>query len=102
MASFDALGSDGLDPGAVDPAVRRFYERTSEYRLSVAAEWSRSFRVFGWALAALFQQAPRSAQRAAVGAVDERGHDELGVGPRGPSHRPGALHRVGSAQPDLG
>ncbi len=56
MHSFDALGSDELDPDAVAPSVRRFYERTSEYRIDVWSQWSEPFRPFGWALAALFSR----------------------------------------------
>ncbi|MFB6136349.1 MAG: hypothetical protein ABEJ04_06285 [Halobacteriaceae archaeon] len=40
----------GFDPGAVDPEVRRFYERTREYEMRYAVHWHRPFRA-GAALA---------------------------------------------------
>ena len=56
MPSFDALRSEELDPDAVDPSIRHFYERTSEYRLDVWSQWSGAFRPFGWAVATLFSK----------------------------------------------
>jgi hypothetical protein len=40
-----------FDPGRVDDRVRRFYERTSEYEMTLLARWHRPFRA-GAALAA--------------------------------------------------
>ncbi len=54
MANFEALRSTEFDPDAVGPAVRRFYERTSEYELEVDARWMESFRPVGWAVATAF------------------------------------------------
>lgn len=51
MDDLDAFARDDFDTGAVSPAVRAFYERTSEFRMSVAADWHRPFRT-GAAVAA--------------------------------------------------
>lgn len=51
MDDLDAFAREDFDTSRVAPAVRRFYERTSEYRLTVGAEWHRPFRA-GAALAA--------------------------------------------------
>ncbi|WP_323674565.1 hypothetical protein [Halorubellus sp. PRR65] len=51
MDDLDAFAREDLDTSRVAPAVRRFYERTSEYRMTVAAAWHRPFRT-GAALAA--------------------------------------------------
>jgi hypothetical protein len=40
----------------IDPAVVRFYEKTSDYDFDVWSEWSGSFRPFGGALGALFSR----------------------------------------------
>ncbi|WP_435359689.1 hypothetical protein [Haloarchaeobius sp. DFWS5] len=37
-----------FDPDAVAPAVRHFYERTSEYDATLTAEWHRPFRTGAW------------------------------------------------------
>lgn len=50
MDDFDALARPGFDPARVDPEVRRFYERTSEYGLRYRVRWERGFRL-GAALA---------------------------------------------------
>ncbi len=39
LASLDALVGPDFDPAAVDPAVRRFYEHTSRYKLDIVPEW---------------------------------------------------------------
>ena len=39
VASLDALAGPDLDPAAVDPRVRRFYERTTDYTLDIVPEW---------------------------------------------------------------
>nr|WP_240147456.1 hypothetical protein [Halorussus sp. JP-T4] len=50
MDDMDAYAGPEFDPEAVAPAVRDFYERTADYRLSYAVRWHRPFR-FGAALA---------------------------------------------------
>lgn len=50
------LGSAQLDPGAIHPMVRDFYERTSGYELEAWGEWSGAFRPFGRILALLFSR----------------------------------------------
>lgn len=39
VASLDDLAGPDLDPAAVDPRVRDFYERTTRYRLDIVPEW---------------------------------------------------------------
>jgi hypothetical protein len=39
VASLDDLAGPDLDPGDVDPRVRRFYERTTAYILDIVPEW---------------------------------------------------------------
>ncbi|MFC7213799.1 hypothetical protein ACFQO4_06855 [Saliphagus sp. GCM10025334] len=39
---------DAFDPGDVHPAVRRFYERTSDYDLTYETRWHRGFRLGAW------------------------------------------------------
>lgn len=51
MDSLDAYARPDFDPGAVHPAVRRFYERTADYRMTYRVRWERGFRL-GAALAA--------------------------------------------------
>ena len=51
MDDLDAFAREDFDTSRVAPAVVRFYERTSEYRMAVGAEWHRPFRV-GAAVAA--------------------------------------------------
>lgn len=53
MDDFDALARPDFDPERVDPAVRRFYERTSEYDLQYRVRWERGFRL-GAAVATRF------------------------------------------------
>lgn len=48
MDDMAAFAHDGFDPHCVDPDVRAFYERTSEYELSLTAEWHRPFRTGAW------------------------------------------------------
>lgn len=38
LADFDALAGPQFDPAAVDSEIRRFYERTTDYRLEVSPE----------------------------------------------------------------
>jgi len=40
LADLDALAAPGFDPTAVAPAVRRFYEETSGYRMDLWPSWS--------------------------------------------------------------
>ncbi|NHN41998.1 hypothetical protein G9C85_10205 [Halorubellus sp. JP-L1] len=51
MDDLDAYAREEFDTTQVAAGVRRFYERTSEYRTTVGAEWHRPFRT-GAALAA--------------------------------------------------
>ena len=39
IASLDELAGPELDPGAVDPRVREFYEHTTRYTLDIVPEW---------------------------------------------------------------
>lgn len=39
VASLDALAGPDLDPAAVDPRVRDFYEHTTRYQLDIVPEW---------------------------------------------------------------
>ena len=39
VASLDELAGPDLDPGAVDPGVREFYEHTTRFRLDIVPEW---------------------------------------------------------------
>jgi hypothetical protein len=39
VASLDDLAGPDLDPAAVDPLVREFYERTSRFSLDIVPEW---------------------------------------------------------------
>lgn len=41
MASVDEYAWSGFDPAAVAPSVRRFYERSGDYRLAVEPNWAR-------------------------------------------------------------
>jgi hypothetical protein len=56
MRSFDSLAGSTIDPRAVAPAVKEFYERTSEYELDAWAEWHGLFKPFGTALAVIFSR----------------------------------------------
>jgi|GEM_PF-424513 hypothetical protein len=56
MDDFDAFARDDFDTTRVAPAVRAFYERTSEYRMGVTADWHRPFRT-GAAVAAVVTSA---------------------------------------------
>jgi hypothetical protein len=39
VASLDALAGPGLDPAAVDPLVREFYEHTTRFALDIVPQW---------------------------------------------------------------
>ena len=54
LPDFAALAGPRFDPSAVDAEVRRFYERTGEYRLTVGATWARWARPPGRAVMWLF------------------------------------------------
>ena len=56
LASVDLLAGPSFNPAAIHPAVRAFYEQTSEFELDAWAEWSGPFRPFGRLLAALFSR----------------------------------------------
>jgi hypothetical protein len=56
LPTLDALAGSGFDPTLIQPAVRRFYEQTSEYELEAWAEWCGVFRPFGRLLALLFSR----------------------------------------------
>ncbi len=44
VASLDALAGPDLDPAAVDPLVREFYEHTTRFKLDIVPEWRRWVR----------------------------------------------------------
>jgi hypothetical protein len=44
LPSFEALRSPAFDPGAVDPRVVEFYERTAHFRLQLWSQWSPTAR----------------------------------------------------------
>ena len=54
LPSFDALRSPSFDPGAVDPRVVTFYERTSEFRLHLWSQWSPLHRPFARMIDGIF------------------------------------------------
>lgn len=56
LFQFQELAGPALDPGDVDPAVRRFYEQTSEYEMDSWSEWCGAFKPFGFALARVFSR----------------------------------------------
>jgi hypothetical protein len=56
VCDFASLAGPSCDSARVEPAVRRFYEETSEYAFDVGSEWCGVFRPFGAALAAIFSR----------------------------------------------
>ena len=56
LASVDLLAGPTFNPAEIHPAVREFYEQTSEFELDAWAEWCGAFRPFGRLLAALFSR----------------------------------------------
>ena len=52
VASLDELRGPAFDPAAVSPAVRDFYEHTSQYTLTITPLWSRRAQPLYW----LFKQ----------------------------------------------
>lgn len=45
MDDFDVFARPDFDPDGIHPAVRRFYERTSDHRLFYEVTWHRGFRI---------------------------------------------------------
>lgn len=56
LTSLDLLAGPSFDPTQIHPAVRAFYENTSDFELDAWAEWCGAFRPFGWLLAILFSR----------------------------------------------
>jgi hypothetical protein len=56
LPSFAALRSPTFDPGAVDPRVVAFYERTAHFRLQLWSQWSPVHRPFGRLIDRIFAQ----------------------------------------------
>jgi hypothetical protein len=56
LPSFEALRSPAFDPGAVDPRVVAFYERTAHFRLQLWSQWSPVHRPFGRLIDRIFAQ----------------------------------------------
>ena len=48
MDDLAAFARPGFDPDRVDPMVRHFYEHTSDYVLTLTADWHRPFRTGAW------------------------------------------------------
>lgn len=46
LPEFGRLASAGFDPASVDPEIRDFYERTSNYNLDVWSQWRGPLRFF--------------------------------------------------------
>jgi len=53
MNDFQKLAGESFDPQRVDPRVKDFYERTTNYRLDVSAVRLVLFRPLGWLLVSL-------------------------------------------------
>lgn len=53
MKDFQKLAGESFDPRCIDPRVRDFYERTTNYRLDVWSHWSWVFRPLAWLLVSL-------------------------------------------------
>lgn len=56
LRNLDQLRSAALDVDRIHPAVRAFYEQTSDYELDAWSEWRGAFRPFGRLLAILFSR----------------------------------------------
>lgn len=56
LLDFSILAGASIDPRAVAPSVRDFYERTSEYELDSWSEWHGLYKPFGRALAVIFSR----------------------------------------------
>ncbi len=56
MNNFSVLFEDSNAPDVVAPAVRDFYEHTSDYSLDAWSEWHGFFKPFGLVLAVLFSR----------------------------------------------
>lgn len=53
MQDFQKLAGASFDPQRIDPRVKDFYERTTNYRLDVWSHWSWLFRPLAWLLVSL-------------------------------------------------
>ena len=56
LGSLDLLAGPTFDPTHIHPAVRAFYEKTSDFELDAWSEWCGAFRPFGRLLAILFSR----------------------------------------------
>ncbi|MEO8215503.1 MAG: hypothetical protein ABI718_00305 [Acidobacteriota bacterium] len=56
LLAMKQLRGPGFDPAEVAPAVRDFYEHTSDFELDSWAEWCGVFRPFGWLLTVMFSR----------------------------------------------
>ncbi len=56
LPSLDLLAGPWFDPRRLDPDVRAFYERTSDFELDAWAEWCGAFRPLGRLLALIFSR----------------------------------------------
>jgi hypothetical protein len=56
LPRFDELRGGGFDPGAVDPRIVDFYERTARFELQLWSQWSSAFRPFGRLIDAIFSR----------------------------------------------
>jgi hypothetical protein len=54
LERFDTLRSDTFDPGAVDPRIAEFYERTGGFRLHLWSQWSPVHRPLGRLIDGIF------------------------------------------------
>ena len=50
MNDFQKLAGESFDPQRIDPRVKDFYERTTNYRFDVWSHWSWLFRPLAWLL----------------------------------------------------
>ena len=56
LPTMTVLDGPAFDAAALDPRVRSFYERTSDWRLEVWAQWCSAAWPFGWLIARVFAQ----------------------------------------------
>lgn len=54
LASFNDLACEAFDPERLAPAIVRFYEQTSDWRIDVWSQWSPVALPGGWLLSTLF------------------------------------------------
>ena len=88
VPDWDALAGENFDPSRTDPDVRKFYEKTSLYRLDVWSETRFPGRLFLWLIVYTVSRLHEPAELPGVRAGDESRHDERSVGP---AQRPGVL-----------